>query len=500
MTASIEDKSRHIFPRWRSFRATARLGELTEPVVGKPRDTSDLDISLARGIADWEESPTLWRGLDLLGSAMVAGKIDSFSTLVDQIRANPLAPELIRNVLHRLRDSENRDVDPIEPTEQSESSLHHQIRTHRRRIIEAPRDAIEWIELARGYTTAGVNHKAERSIRAALQLAPNNRFVLRSAARFLIHIGDKEAAHHLLTKSAVTSHDPWLLASEIAISSSIGRTSKLIRVARAKAEADIRPSEVTELASALGTLEAENGKSRVAKRFLRQALNGANENSVAQIQWLNRSCLGEGVDVSNANPPLLHEAKAWTNFYAGSFEEAKDESLRWLQDQPFASAPAVLSTFILADIMGNYQEGKRISKAALFANPEDPMLLNNLAVCLLELGELEEAETTLERLKLNELESRGRAIFSATYGMLAFRKGDIDEGRRLYLEAINVAKEAGAKITAARAALHLALEELAARSPAREEAITRLREFKEVETERELSHLLRRLKTIIESD
>ena len=282
MTASIEDKNRHIYPRWRSFRATSYLGELAVPVVSAVRDTSDLDISLARGIASWEESPTLWRGLDLLGSAIVAGKLEEFSSLVNEIRANPLAPEMTRKLLGKSHNLQQVETDSIESPRQSKSTLYREIRTHRKHVIEAPRDAIEWIELARGFTTAGVNNKAHRAIRAALQLAPNNRFVLRSASRFLIHIDEKEAAHHLLTKAGITSHDPWLLASEIAISSSIGRTSNLIKAARVKMEADIRPSELTELASALGTLEAENGKDRIARRFLRQALNGANENSVAQ--------------------------------------------------------------------------------------------------------------------------------------------------------------------------------------------------------------------------
>jgi Tfp pilus assembly protein PilF len=498
MTASIEEKNRHIYPRWRSFRATACLGELAEPVVREVRDTSDLDVSLARGIANWEESPTLWRGLDLLGSAIVAGRLEEFSALVNDIKANPLAPSLTRSLLERSQEAGQTEVDPTECQQPSRQALHQQIRTHRKRIIEAPRDAIEWIELARGFTTAGVNEKASRAIRAALQLAPNNRFVLRSAARFLIHIGEKDAAHHLLTRCGLTSRDPWLLASEIAISSSLGRTSKLIKAARIKVNADIRPSELTELASALGTLEAENGKDRLARGFLRQALIGANENSVAQIRFLNRSYLGDSVDVSNANPPLMHEANAWTRFYAGNFEQAKDESLSWLQDQPFASAPAVLSTYILSDIMGDYAAAREIAVAALAANPDDPMLLNNYAFCLIELGELVEAETALARLKLNDHLGRDRLIINATHGLLAFRKGDAVEGRRLYLEAINAAKDANLKVIAARAAIHLAIEELIARSPAREEAMTRLGDFKDVETNREISLLLDRLKEFLE--
>jgi uncharacterized protein HemY len=152
---------------------------------------------------------------------------------------------------------------------------------------------------------AGLNDKASRAIAAALQLAPSNRFVLRSAARFFLHSGGKERALALLSNAPTIRHDPWILASEIAIADSLGKSSKHSRLAREKIGMDIAPAELTELASALGSLEAESGNHRNARRFLRQALLGANENSVAQIGWLNRSHLGEWGDVSRSPPPFF---------------------------------------------------------------------------------------------------------------------------------------------------------------------------------------------------
>jgi tetratricopeptide (TPR) repeat protein len=477
MSVNVYEKDRHIFPRWRPFKATSGLGELALPAVEREINTAELDLSLAKGVAGWKGDPSLWRGLDLLGTAVVAGRLGEFTALVEEIKNNSLAPRFAREALGRTLGTGLGKLHVPDCDNTSITDAGREIRTSRLRLASAPRDAIEWVELARSYTIAGLNDKAGRAIAAALQLAPSNRFVLRSAARFFLHKGEKERALSLLNRSAIIKQDPWIMASEIAIADSIGKTSKFSQRAREKMEMDVAPTELTELASALGSLEAEGGNHRVARRFLRRALVGANENSIAQIGWLNRSVLGEWVDVSNANPPLLHEANAWASFYRGEFETARQESICWLGDQPFASAPATLGSYIVADIFCDYEAAKAIAQAGLRSNPDDPMLLNNLAVCLLELNELAEAEATLSRLKPEDRGGRMDSTYKATFGMLAFRKGDPEGGRTLYLEAIEEAKNRGLKETAARAAFHLAFEDLIAHSPHIEDSIRRLKEF-----------------------
>jgi tetratricopeptide (TPR) repeat protein len=286
----------------------------------------------------------------------------------------------------------------------------------------------------------------------------------------------------------------------MAIADSLRKPIRFAKLAREKMEADIAPSELTELASALGSLEAENGNHRVARRFLRQALIDANENSVAQIRWLNRSHLGEAIDVSHANPPLLHEANSWASYYKGEFETAQKEALSWLEDQPFASAPATLSSFIAADIFLDFESGKSIALASLKSNPDDPMLLNNLAVCLMELGELDTAATTLSRLKYEDRGGKIDATHKATFGMFAFRKGNYEEGRKLYLDAIVKATNSGEKATAARAASHLVIEELIADTTNVEEAILRLKEFDGLDEFKERSRFFDRIRALMKAE
>lgn len=461
MSAGIQEKERHIFPRWRSFEATCALGELTRPAIPLAPDTSELDISLAKGIASWEMNRSLWLGLDLLGTAAVAGKLDSFPALIAEVRANPLAPQFAKKVLEKATGKrQTMQLALPEHDNVAGQTARKEIKRRRANLTDSPRDPIDWVELARAYTVAGEDRKAERAIRAALQLAPNNRFVLRSAARFFIHIGEPEIARALLSNSESSRSDPWLMASEIAIADFLGAQSKLPKIARLALERGMPSSDATELASALGSLEAAHGSDRAARRLLRQAVKGANENSVAQIQWLNRAHLGEAVDVSSAKPPLLHEANAWASYHKGEFETALEESLRWLTDQPFSSAPAILSSFILEDLMWEFESAREIAEAGLKSNPNDPMLLNNLAVCLMELDRIGEAEHVLGHLRAEDRASNAENTFRATFGMLEFRKGNVDEGRRLYNQAIERAISSGDKADTVRALFHLAFEEI----------------------------------------
>jgi tetratricopeptide (TPR) repeat protein len=495
MSVEFFEKERHIFPRWRSFQSTAGLGELSWPSVQEDFDTSELDLSLANAIVDWNADPSLWKSLDLLGTATVANKLDEFAGLVARVRDDPLAPEAAR--VFYGGSQEHVRLGSSECSQLSDESLRAEVKLHRRKVATTPHDPVEWVDLARAFTVAGQNEKARRAILAALQLAPNNRFVLRSAARFFIHAGEPEIALALLSSAQPIKQDPWLLASEIAIADSLGKSSKHIRAARSKIEGDLPASELTELAAALGSLEAESGSHRIARKLLRRSLEQANENSVAQIRWLNRAHLGEMVDVSNVTPPLLHEANANASFYRGDFEVARDEAFCWLEDQPFASAPAILSSYLLAGVFMDWEAGRRVAERGLVSNQEDTGLLNNLAVCLMELGEIGNAEEVVNRLKMAERGAKPSAVHKATYGMLAFRKGDPESGRRLYFEAVEGAKSEGLRSTAARAAFHLAIEELIAGTDQSEPAVKRISKLDKADEFVESARLLNRVVSLL---
>jgi Flp pilus assembly protein TadD len=461
MSASLEEKDRRIFPRWRSFRSTAKLGELHFAQHTVRNDLRGLDLTLDQEISEIQPSWSLWNSLDTLATAIVAGRAEEAESLRALALADDRIPRFAADYLSRAQTSPEAGG-AYNVVIAGENETRRQIRGIRQKLSFNPRDAIEWVELARAYTIIGVNEKATRAIQVALSLAPENRFVLRSATRFFIHIGERDRAHHILAGSNRLKLDPWLLAAEVAVADSIGKTSRNIRTARQHLSADIAPAELSELASALGTLESQGGNARIARKLLRQSFIGANENSIAQINWVQRKHLGEEIDTSDATPPLLHEANAWLNYYRAEWEPAKEEALLWLRDQPFASAPALLSSYLLSDILCEFETAESILKAAVIANPDEAMLLNNLAFSQLNLNKVELAEHSLSLIKAEELSKPQNRLILATFGMLNFRKGHPESGRKLYQNCIDIAIETGQRHDAIRAAAHLLLEEIVA--------------------------------------
>ena len=77
--------------------------------------------------------------------------------------------------------------------------------------------------------------------------------------------------------------------------------------------------------------------------------------------------------------------------------------------------------------------------------------------------------------------------------MLEFRKGNADQGRKLYLKAIESAKAVGDKDDAVRALFHLLFEEIRSGSDHFDNALNRLTQMEErndvVETPRHLERM-----------
>ncbi len=89
------------------------------------------------------------------------------------------------------------------------------------------------------------------------------------------------------------------------------------------------------------------------------------------------------------------------------FDSALEESLRWLSGSAILSGRQRLSaSFILSDLMWDFESAREIAEAGVRSNPTDSMLLNNLSVCLLELGRLNEAEEVLGRIKTKRPDKR----------------------------------------------------------------------------------------------
>lgn len=476
MAVFIDQKERNIIPRWRDFRTTISIGELN-PSGTANESTLPAGDFLADKLQAWNENKTVSFATDLLGAAFVLGRQQEAEEaakfiLLPESGASSAARSLAKRIV--VPESHEETIDE-EVIPESEEQTHRQIHLLRRRLGDEPRNPILLVDLAREYTLLGLEKKAAHAMEVALKLSPTNRFVLRSAARMHIHQDEAEYAHRILRRAESTKYDPWLLAAELAVATSVGRSSQLVGAGRKiLADASFAPSQTTELSSAIATLEFVNGKTQVARKLFRQSLTAPTENSVAQVEWASRHHLGFEVDVSRIYVPRVFEAQAWEFYASGDWKKSINQSWKWLYDQPFSNLPALFASFVASAVLEDYSEGERIIRFGLIANPQDPILLNNLAFIYASSGRIEEAEEEFAKINRSDISNTVHEVaLLATEGLLNFRNGFQEQGRDLYLQAMEKAKGQIYQRSRTAAAINLAREEILSNSPEAQKAVAR---------------------------
>lgn len=462
MSAGLKIEERHMIPRWRDARTTGALGELDPATQGKAKNLGGNDF-FDEKIIVWNQQHGLGFAADLVGSALVLGRFEEADEAAKFIVAKKdKGSAAMFAVAARVLDFEKAVpfADKLPPSQQR-PLLISTIQESRTKLREDPRNAIAWTDLARAYTSLGEDEKANRAMRMAILLADSNRFVLRSASRLAIHTKDQDKGHDLLRRNPATPGDPWLLASEIASADLAGHTSRFVKRGRQIiSSGKFAPFHLTELATAIASLELKSGNSKAARKLFQAALTRPTENSLAQIEWASERLTGIVINQDKFEIPYSHEARARYSHSAGDWSTAVDESEHWLSDEPFASTPAVFGSFIAAEHLENFERSERICRDGLIASPTDATLLNNLAFALANQGELEEAQTTLDMISLTDAQLTTEVCRDATQGFIDFRSGNYGRGRDNYEQAIKKAKSGDLVSFQIRATIHLAREEL----------------------------------------
>lgn len=507
MDLDIEEKRRNVIPRWRDFKTTLALGELRSSLRPDSRDAA-VEGNLNEQIIDWQNNKSLAFATDLVGSGLVLGIRDEVEEAADFILAEESqATNLQKRIANQAKDpylcvklSISEEINPDSSDEIIDHSK-EQVRKYRAQLRNAPRDPVKLVELSREYAILGSLKKAIRMMDIAVILAPANRYVLRSAARLFVHAGEIDKAHYVLKRAPSLRLDPWLLAAEIAVASMEDHTSDNVRTGiRKMDDANYSPLDVSELASAIATLEMKNANYKAARKLFKQALSKPTENSIAQAEWASRSMQNLKVEVLEFDVPRKYEALAWSHFKQGEFNRAFSEGKNWIRDQPFAVSP-VLFTGLVATLMENFEAGEAIYQFGLDANPENVMLRNNLAFALASDNKPDLAESEIQRIDRTSLTTQERIVLTATEGLIRFRSGFPDEGRALYRRAINMAQENQEPGYALRALLFLAREEIHTRTQFAAQTLEKAeKEAKSFHLTQEVKVLFQRLRTLVESD
>ena len=441
------DQHRTVIPRWRTFGATLSLGEL-DSGTSHSRTDEDLEHLLHSRLLQWQTHRTVGHAADLVGAALSVRRPDFAADAAKFLRqqdqsVSPWVLEIARRALGHWDSGDTAgDVRP----ENAQTELRRQAGGYRQWLRIEPRDPISWVDLARVYATLGVRHQAARCMAVAVQLAHENRFVLRAAARLWIHLDDPERAHDVLAGVDGSRSDPWLLAAEIATCAAARRPQRLIRVARSMlGDRSRKGKQVSELAAAVATLELESGSARKSRRLFQQSLESPTENSIAQAAWASRRDPSIGFENRHLDHANAFEARSLRYLEAGKWEEVVRECQSWRIDQPFSSRPSVRGSYVSAVVLRDYETSERFAEWGLTVSPSNFILLNNLAFACLCAHKVDKARDVLRRVDSEQLGREARTVFLATSGLLAFRTGDVERGRLLYAEALTRAQKVEAE-------------------------------------------------------
>ena len=469
------DADRNVIPRLRTFRATRAMGELDTLTQPNRRDHR-ADRVLRPKIVAWRTHETIGHASDLVGAALTLRHMDgdveaAARLLVSETReVSPWARELGNAALGRSGIEADSDFVRHVEAQVEDGNLYAQVRTFRTLLHKEPRDPVTWVDLAFAYACLGHRERAAKAMTVALQLSEDNRFVLRSAGRLWVYLDDPEKAYHIVAQSKRTVYDPWLLAAKMALGSIVGKGRQHIKQARqliAREAFDAR--QISELASALATLELSFGSTRKAKRLFARSLEDPTENSVAQASWAGRRDRGVRLHRTYSPQRNAFEAAAWNGYLSEQWQDVVSNSKRWFGDQPFSRRPAGLGSFVATTALQDHSTGRWFAAMGLRANPGDFTLLNNLAFACLQLGKIREAEDALQKIDRGSLSEGQLVVLRATLGLMSFRNGNLAQGRELYAAALNSAhrledRNIGQRIHAL-ASMFYAFEELSVDGP-----------------------------------
>ena len=470
MTGFVEEKPRDVIPRWRTFEETTSLGELGSGLPSQPHRV-EYRNSLAQQKVDWKKHQTIGHASDLVGSALFHKEPHEAREAAEfLLRNESKISRWVKELAERCMSTPNKNQDTCpHPTVPGQSFSQGQIKKLRRLLREESKNPIGWVDLSHAFACLGLHEKASQSMTTALQLAPNNRFTLRSASRLWVHLNEIDKAHDILARSDRTPHDPWLMSAEIAVANTRGIRPKFVKEARnLLADKTLSQFHLSELASAVATIEWSHGHNKNSKRFFLLSLMEPTENSIAQAFWVSSKDNFINLNEDHWLHPNVFEAKARDFYLREKWEQAIEQCKLWQRDQPFSSAPGIRGSFIASVILEDFEEAKNIAKTGLTANPKNFLLLNNAAVALINLGEFDEAKKMLSRISPSENDNiQYKVVRMATSGLLQYRTGNIEEGRKLYFDARSLAESQSeyGPILAARAAAFHAIEEFSHQGP-----------------------------------
>jgi len=462
---NLDDKRKRLpFPKWRALASTP-----STELVSDGQVIPDENLALVRAdrmhalYERWQETPSIDNALELLDcSSFISDKGLFYGPAAQIINSNEVT-KTSKFVAQQIVGPDRKSLAPTYDFS-SKKYIYEAIGENRLRLQTETRNSLLHSEQARLYTIIGEDDAAERSFNIALAISPDNRHVLRSFSRFMVHVGGSELALQRLRRSNSISSDPWLQAAEIAISEHHGVGSQVARAATRNLEASrVRPEHMSELATALATLEQSVGnRKKFRKRFI-QSLSQPSDNALAQASWFFRQAPddigGQISDIMLPNVQSSKEARTYTLLKKRRWGDAVQSYAEWQREESFSSHIAIEGSFYAVSFAKNYEAAISICRNGLIANSTSHGLLNNLCYAERRIGFIDDAVKTMQKLKSVHATWKSSPVYLATDGMLNFALGDHDAGRMRYQEALQIANEVEQSFQRQRIKMHWLHEE-----------------------------------------
>lgn len=465
---------RRVLPRWRLFNTTARLGEL-ELAEKKPSLLTQFDDGSLL-ISRWKEEKNIGTAAEILNFATFTGNIELAQQAAGFIEANRTRGE-DRNPLENLSLATFR-TDGIGTEDEWFQTLtrpsKRDIPTLRKALRIFPNNAIAWAELSLLHAQIGNKEHARKCMLVAVGLAPNDRFVLRSAVRCFAHLRDREHSLKIINRSDRTKHDPWLLSAQIAMTQALEKPQRLMKNARMMAESkNFSAWDTSELHAAIGSVLHHDGAVKNANKHFRASLIEPTENALCQVIF-DRQTEDWRKVTNTIHPSKNFESEARNHYLELELDEASASAEQWLADEPFSARPAMFGSFVAGIALSDYKKALSFIETGLKPNPNSPYLLNNKALCLARSGKIPEAEVAIQQAILkNQGDAEMSIVLEATQALILFRKGEHEAGRVKYNNAVSTAKKSGKSSLEALALVFLGQEELDAGTPEAKNAIAK---------------------------
>jgi tetratricopeptide (TPR) repeat protein len=445
-----DTQKRCVIPKWRPLDDISKRRDIemprTKPFLLSPSTVSKLE-------ADYREftlNPNPFIASDIMGAAYVVGEVRIATEMARHVKKSSILLKPTIELANRILHGE----DAVRPVD----NIQIRISQLKRKLYQSPKNPLLSVELARLYTIKGQLEKASRSIVTALALAPSNRYVIRSAARFYIHCGDLESAWHYVKRALALCYDPWIDATLINIGLMLKKSPPQSSRKTPMTVPDASVFCYSELLESHGILELNSGNEQKAKKCFKVAWKDPSENVVTHGEWVLRNILTGLLSSVKLDLHSSPEAEAWNHFGMLNLEPSMNAIRDWGLQEPFSRHPWLLGSAVACHL-SRYQEAAEQAKLGLLANPRDFLLHNNLAFALIKSGKRQEAEAVLKSSP--EPEPGAEVVVDlATRALLEYKNGNIVKGRCLYLEAIDECDKIQNTRLKTKALLNLAIAEV----------------------------------------